>query len=260
MMDHDYLEFIKSIHRFLGIDLSLYKESQMKRRLHSFIEKKGYSTFNNFFSDLKRDQVLVDEFLDRITINVSEFFRNAHRWEILDKQIIPELLKNKRGKLRCWSAACSTGEEPYTLSIILQKHLSPNDFEIIATDIDTTVLSKAKEGIYSTFSLKECPKDVLKNYFKEQDGLFHLSDSVKKTVSFKKHDLLQETFPADLDLIICRNVLIYFTDEAKNQLYYNFSKSLKKDGVLFVGSTEQIFEPNKFDLKINDSFFYIKKI
>src|SRR5690625_3673582 len=113
-MAHDYEHFVKNIYLKTGIDLSLYKEAQMKRRLTSFITNKGFKSFHAFYRSMKKDESLFNGFLERMTINVSEFFRNAKRWEVLEKKILPRLLQENK-ELRLWSAACSTGEEPYTL-------------------------------------------------------------------------------------------------------------------------------------------------
>ncbi|OEF99028.1 chemotaxis protein CheR [Vulcanibacillus modesticaldus] len=254
--DQDYQQFIHNVKRKIGIDLSLYKENQMKRRLTSFREKRGFNDFQSFFKAIEKDEQLLNEFVDRITINVTEFFRNSNRWQVLAKKIIPNL--PNKSKIRCWSAACSTGEEPYTLSIILSHYFPELQFEILATDIDEIALKKANEGIFTERSLKEVPKEIIQKYFRRENGLYYLIPEVKKNIKFKKHDLLVDDFEKDFDLIVCRNVMIYFTEEAKHDLYYKFSDALKEKGVLFVGSTEQIFNPAQYKFKVVDNFFYQK--
>ncbi len=114
----DYIDFILKIKKKTGIDLSLYKEAQMKRRLTSLYEKRGFRNFLDYYAAIHNDNELLNEFLDRMTINVSEFYRNAQRWEVLENKIFPMLLAKNR-KLKIWSAACSTGEEPYSLAMVL---------------------------------------------------------------------------------------------------------------------------------------------
>ena len=116
--DMDYQQFIQNVKNKIGIDLSYYKETQMKRRLTSLREKRGYSNFNDYFKSLSKDEKLYEEFLDRVTINVSEFFRNFTRWEVLREKIIPQLPSNNH--LKCWSSACSTGEEPFSLAMLFK--------------------------------------------------------------------------------------------------------------------------------------------
>lgn len=255
----DYHKFTKNIKNLLHIDLDLYKEAQMKRRLTSFRDKKNFSSFHDFFNELKVNNTLQAEFLDRVTINVSEFFRNMKRWEILEKKIIPNLLKTKKN-LSVWSAACSTGEEPYTLSIILSEYLPLDAFTILASDLDAEVIAKAKQGKYVEHSLKEVPQHIKTKYFtKTQDtNEYIIQDHLKQPITFRVEDLFQTTFTNKFDLIVCRNVFIYFTEEAKQQLYHKFHRALKEDGILFVGSTEQIFQPQKYGFAVEETFFYRK--
>jgi len=253
----DYAAFIGNIKKKTGIDLSLYKEAQMKRRLTSLYEKKGFKNFNEFYKSIHNEEAVLDEFLDRMTINVSEFYRNAQRWDVLDKIIFPRLLaENKR--LKIWSAACSTGEEPYSLAMVLSSHLHIRDISIYATDLDIGVIEKAKLGLYPERSLKEAPAEVVKKYFVNNGTYYQVTDEIKRTVKFKQHNLLDDRYDSGYDLIVCRNVMIYFTEEAKEKIYTNFANSLKSGGVLFVGSTEQIFNPAKFGLESIETFFYKK--
>lgn len=258
MMGDDYYLFIKKIHTKLGIDLSLYKEAQMKRRITTLRDKRGFTSFISYYEALLRDDLLLEEFIDRLTINVSEFYRNPKRWEVLKDKIIPTLLKNN-SSLSIWSAACSTGEEPYSLAILLSEHFPRVNYRILATDIDKNALKRANQGIYPKQALKDLPQPFIRKYFTEENQLHHLDPTLKKNITFKQHNLLADPYPNSIDLIVCRNVVIYFTDEAKETIYRNFGKSLKKDGILFVGSTEQIFNPGDYDLKLLDTFFYQKR-
>ena len=256
-MSLEYEEFIRNIKNLTGIDLSLYKEGQMKRRLTSLYEKRGYRSFRDYYKDIQNSPEVLNEFLDRMTINVSEFYRNAKRWEVLEKKILPNLLESKK-KLKIWSAACSTGEEPYTISMVLSDFLPLDKIEILATDLDENVLARAKYGIYPERSLNEVPEAKKKKYFVAEGGGYRVRDEIKRTVTFKKHNLLADRFEGDFDLVVCRNVLIYFTEEAKTLLYKKFSASIKSGGVFFVGSTEQIFNPGIYDFETADTFFYKK--
>lgn len=255
----DYQKFIVDINQYLKIDLSLYKEAQMKRRLTTLRNKRGYRDFQSYFEALKKDEELREEFIDRITINVSEFFRNPKRWEVLKEKVIPFILEKKGSKsIQIWSAACSTGEEPYSLAIIFSEYFRHVNVSIIATDIDEKALQVAKKGVYQPQSLKELPSELKQKYFTFKNNKYYIDDKLKSTITFKKHDLLKDVYPSNVDLIVCRNVLIYFTDEAKEEIYTNFSKALAKNGILFVGSTEQIFSPDKYNLTLFDTFFYEK--
>lgn len=253
----DYGTFIQGIKRLTGIDLSLYKEAQMKRRLTSLYEKKGFRNFTEFLDGVEKDRDLMNEFLDRMTINVSEFYRNRKRWEILQNKISPQLLEDNK-RLKIWSAACSTGEEPYTIAMVLSNFLPLSQIRILATDLDVNCLQKAKIGVYPERSLHEVPSEMKEKYFTKEGSFYRVKDAIKQTVNFKKHNLLNDPYDSNFDLIVCRNVLIYFTEEAKEQIYKDFSKALRPGGILFVGSTEQIFQPARYGFEVVDTFFYRK--
>ncbi|MEN2766180.1 CheR family methyltransferase [Ornithinibacillus xuwenensis] len=256
-MSDDYGKFTEKVYSKLGIDLKQYKEAQMKRRLTSLRDKKGYPDFMSYFNALNVDNELLNEFVDRITINVSEFYRNPKRWDVLKDTIIPLIKKDKKD-ITVWSAACSTGEEPYSISLLLKEFYPDLNAKIIATDIDDRVLEKANKGIYLEQALKELPKELKAKYFKQVGSQFQVDPTLKRKIQFKKHNLLEDKYPQNVDLIICRNVLIYFTDDAKDKIYHDFANSLNTNGVLFVGSTEQIFSPHKYGFKLLDTFFYQK--
>lgn len=257
-INDDYQGFVKGINYLTGINLSLYKEAQMKRRITSLYEKQGFNGFQDYYNHLRKDQYLLNELLDRMTINVSNFFRNYRRWEVLEKEILPELLSEKK-TLKIWSAACSTGDEPYSLAMVLTRLNALNRVSILATDIDQNALEICRRGIYSEKSLGEVPVELKNKHFEFVDGFYHINQQIKNAVTFKKHNLLADSYGQSYDLIICRNVLIYFTDEAKGLLYKKFSQSLRPGGVLFVGSTEQIFNPTVYDFMSTNTFFYKKR-
>ena len=258
-MTDSYEVFKTDVFRLTKIDLNAYKERQMKRRIDSLIAKHRFTTYHQYVDELKKNKAMFDEFVNYLTINVSEFYRNPEQWVTLEKKILPELL-SKSGTLKIWSAACSTGDEPYSLVMLLSKFMPLNRIKIIATDIDMQVLDKARMGLYNVKSLKGLPDEFLKKYFtKINDTNYKISDEIKKCVEFKKHNLLEDTYPAQCDLIVCRNVLIYFTEEAKEEIYRKFNASLKQKCFLFVGSTEQIIQPEKLGYDTFQSFFYQKK-
>jgi len=257
--EQEFTNFISKIKYLTKIDLNLYKEAQMKRRLTALRDKKGFRNFDAYYHAIASDPSMLGEFLDRITINVSEFWRNANRWDIIEKKILPELLQSNR-KIKCWSAACSTGEEPYTLAMIIDNiHGGFEGVQIVATDIDAEALEKAHKGVYIDRSVKEVPEKYLHKYFHLSNGYYHITNDLKKAVHFKKQNLLLDSFEQNYDLIICRNVLIYFTEEAKRRLYTKFAESLKPGGLLFVGSTEQIFSADEYNLEMAEAFLYRKK-
>jgi chemotaxis protein methyltransferase CheR len=254
----DYEGFKLEIHRLSGINLSFYKEKQMKRRIDSLIKKNGYDLYEDYVRALKTNVALFNEFINYLTINVSEFYRNPDQWEVLQKNVFPMLLKQSR-RLKIWSAACSTGDEPYTLVMVLNEYIPLKDIRIIATDIDKEALRKAKAGVYTEKSLEKLPQAYIAKYFTKSGNLYTVRDEVKTQVEFSHHNMLSDPFPTGCDLIVCRNVLIYFTEEAKVRIYTQFNKSLRTEGILFVGSTEQIIMANRYHFTPFKTFFYMKE-
>lgn len=253
----EYEGFKKEIFGMTGINLSFYKEKQMKRRIDSLISKNNFSCYEEYVKALKVNKVLFNEFINYLTINVSEFYRNPEQWEVLGKEIFPMLL-NRTKSLKIWSSACSTGDEPYTLVMVLNKFLPLSSIKILATDIDRAALDKARTGIYHYKSLEKLPDEMRNKFFVKIGEQYKVKDEVKNCVQFSQHNLLKDEYPNECDLIVCRNVLIYFTEEAKNFIYEKFNKSLKSHGILFVGSTEQIIMANKYNFHPLRTFFYLK--
>jgi chemotaxis protein methyltransferase CheR len=254
--DRDFAYFVKKIEELTTIDLNLYKEGQMRRRLTSLCVKKGFPTFAAYFQAIASDKEVLYEFLDRMTINVSEFWRNPNRWKVLEDTLLPDMY-SRHSHLKCWSAACSTGEEPYTLAMILDT-IKKGSAQVIGADIDEGALAKARAGVYPDRSVRDVPPSYLKSYFTRDGDNYKIADSLKSMVKYQKLNLLIDRFETGFDLIICRNVMIYFTEEAKQLLYRKFVDALKPGGILFVGSTEQIFSPSQYQLEPAETFFYRK--
>ena len=257
-MAYDYEYFKKEIFKLTTIDLNAYKEKQMKRRIDTLIGKHVIAGYDKYVQALRDDKKLFEEFVNYITINVSEFYRNTDQWDVLDKQIIPELISKFGKNLKIWSAACSTGDEPYSLVMALSKHIPLNQIKIIATDLDKQVIAKAKVGLYNEKSIAGVQADLKKKYFTQVGPSYKISDEIKARVEFKEHNLLKDTYPSDCNMIVCRNVLIYFTEEAKDEVFVKFQKNLKPGGILFIGSTEQIINYRDIGYQRKSSFFYEK--
>ncbi len=257
-MAYDYEYFKKEVFALTKIDLNAYKEKQMKRRIDTLIEKHKIAGYDTYVKTLKTDKQMFEEFVSYLTINVSEFYRNPEQWDLMDKEIIPELIKKFGKNLKIWSAACSTGDEPYSLVMALSRHIPLNQIKIYATDIDKQILEKAKLGLYNEKSIAAVPKDLKDKYFEKVGASYRIKDEIKSRVEFKQHNLLKDPFPTGMHMIVCRNVLIYFTEEAKDLIFREFNDSLASKGVLFIGSTEQIINYKEIGFQRKNSFYYDK--
>lgn len=255
----DYEGFKKSVFSLTTIDLNAYKEKQMRRRIDTLITKNKVASYSAYVDLIKKDKEKFDQFINFLTINVSEFYRNPEQWKLLDKDVIPMLLQNFGKSLKIWSAACSTGDEPYSLVMALSKHMPLNQIKILATDIDRQVIDTARMGLYNEKSIAGVPDEFKRKYFTKVGNSYQISNEIKSRVEFKQHNLLKDTYPSGYHMIVCRNVLIYFTEEAKEEVYKKFNSALCKNGVLFIGSTEQIMNYKELNYQRQSSFFFSRE-
>ncbi|MCR4850063.1 MAG: protein-glutamate O-methyltransferase CheR [Lachnospiraceae bacterium] len=255
-MAYEYEEFKRDILQLTKVDLNSYKEQQMKRRIVSLYTKHSFKGFQDYVAALRSDKSLYEEFMNYFTINVSEFYRNPEQWKLMDADVIPQLISRFGENLKVWSAACSTGDEPYSLVMALSRHIPLNKINIYATDIDKQVLEKAKAGLYAQKSIASVPDDLKRKYFTDVGGAYQISDEIKSRVRFAEHNLILNNYQKDFNFIVCRNVLIYFTEEAKENVFAKFYQSLKPGGILFIGSTEQITSYKEIGYLRKSSFYY----
>lgn len=254
-MPDAYEVFLQDLRRRKGLDLTGYKRPQMERRINSLMRSLKVDDYTAYLDLMEREIQHWRKFVDTLTINVSEFYRNPPQWQVLESKIIPELMQ-KSNSLKIWSAGCSTGEEPYTLSMVLMQNFPHLSFSVNASDIDDEVLNKARAGVYGDKAVVNLPKIYLAKYFHRQGNTYTVTDEVKKKIKFYKHNLLKDIFDHNYDLILCRNVVIYFTEESKAYLYKGFYDALRPGGILFTGSTEQIFQAREIGYSLVASFFY----
>ncbi len=257
-MFDNYDLFKKEVLKLTKIDLDFYKEKQMRRRIDTIAAKNGAKSYEEYIALIRKDKALFEQFVNFLTINVSEFYRNPDQWKLMDETVIPKILENNKGTIKIWSAACSTGDEPYSLAMAFSKHVPLNKIKIMATDIDKQVIAHAQVGLYTAKSIAGVPADMKAKYFTQVGASYQIAEEIKKCVEFKEHNLLKDIYPKDFDLILCRNVVIYFTDEAKDMIYQKFFESLKKKGVLFIGSTEQISNYRDIGFERLSSFYFQK--
>ncbi|KGM97017.1 chemotaxis protein CheR [Clostridium novyi A str. 4552] len=253
----DLKDFEKWVFKEFNIDLSAYKSNQLHRRISSLMTRVGARTVDDYILLLKKDKEQRQKFLDFITINVTEFFRNPEIFNDLKNKIENDLIKRERN-LKIWSAACSIGAEPYSIAMILDNLIPRGNHKILATDIDNSILERAKKGEYTKSEIKNVKSEYVNKYFTEEDDKYIISSKMKNMVSFKKHDLILDSYEKNFDLIVCRNVVIYFNQDIKDVIYKKFSDSLKKGGLLFVGATESIYNYRDYGFEKASTFIYKK--
>ena len=251
-----YAEIKRSVKTLLNLNLDYYKDEQMKRRLDSWLVRSGASNWVEYFQRVRADINERSRFRDYLTINVSTFFRDPDRWQSLRDLIIPTLLKEalslrpKDTGLKIWSAGCSIGVEAYSLAILLEELSPTRRHKIMATDFDQSALKKAKAGGPYSFEEIQNLNPAQKTAYLQPDGPpFYIKLALAKRIEFKEHNLLDDPYPGEMDLIICRNVVIYFTSKTKDALYRKFFAALRQGGILFLGATEIIPRPHEFGLR-----------
>lgn len=253
----EYRYFVNKVKNLSNLDLSNYKPWQIQRRLIFIMEQAGTKDYKEFADILASDNNMLNKFIDWVTINVSEFFRDHLKFKELKDYVLPELLRDKQS-LKVWSAGCSNGSEPYTIALLLEELTPARRHTIIGTDLDNRILEQARAGRYQGKDIRNIPDHLSKRFLTQEGDTFVLSDEIKKRVTLVKHDLLRDPYDHGFDLILCRNVVIYFTNEAKDKIYRNFRESLNDGGVLFVGGAESILNARELGFQVLRPFFYTK--
>lgn len=241
----------------LNLQLSGYKQNQLQRRITTIMKKSGAEDLKTYAKKIKQDAQVRQAFLDYITINVTEFYRNPVLFAEFERFLIEELA-TQFPQLKIWSAACSTGAEAYSIAIALKEKGLQQKSRIIATDIDQPILEKAQIGMYREAEIKNIDPAILMKYFSLEDPYYYLQEEIKKLVQFRRHDLILDSYEKGFHAIICRNVTIYFNEDVKESIYKKMSDALVPGGIFFIGATETIYRPEEYGLKKIGSFLYQK--
>ncbi len=238
----------RAITESTGFNCEQYKEAHFKRRVNVRVRATNSENYEEYIRLLKKNSAEHEHLIKALTINISEFFRNPETFGVIEKEVLPFLIKSRSDSLvksiHIWSAGCATGEEVYSLAILLHKVLG-RDFDkyrisIIGTDIDNFSLEKARKGIYRENVLKNVDSSTKRNYFLKQGETYQVSDQLKNMIRFKRHDMISESLTDHFDLIICRNVMIYFKKEIQEELQLNFHKVLNRGGFFIIGKAETL--------------------
>jgi chemotaxis protein methyltransferase CheR len=245
--DEDFLFLKEKIFQVAGIHLTEKKRELVRSRIQSFLRSSKFNSVDELKVELRNSNPAVtQQFVNLLTTNKTDFFRERKHFDFLIYNLIPQWKKDRKTEIKIWCSASSTGEEPYTIAMVLLHHLPKNtSFKILATDIDTHVLKKAQNGVYSTSKILEIPREYQAHLIegrKKAMGWFKVSDELHSKIAFKQHNLIESTYPGDevFDAIFCRNVLIYFERQTINKLMEKLHLSLKKSGHLFIGHSESI--------------------
>ena len=253
----DYMDFCEGIRRLCQIDLAQYKRGQMERRIRSFAGRGGIDDLGEYLAALRADQGKLDEFLDRMTINVSQLWRNPEQWDMLARNVIPELAE--RGRVRAWSAGASYGAEAYTLAAVCKEVARTARIDIRGTDIDRRVVMRARDGEFDAEDARSAPPKALERWFEPYRDGWRAKRDLKSITTFDVGDLLRMRPPvAQFDLVLCRNTVIYFTEEVRDALHGRLAESIRSGGYLMVGSTERVSNPTALGLEPAHPFTYRK--
>ena len=232
-----------------NLDINNYKDKCIKRRIAVRIRANGCKTGEEYVNLLRRREAELENLLKTLTINVTQFFRNPFAFDAIRDDILPLIFKKKAEEpdspLKIWSVGCSSGEEPYSLAIILKEYFKKElicfSSIINATDFDAEVIAQAREGIYQEKSLEEVPLHLKEKYFIPlEKGIFRIAPQIKGMVTFKRRNILQDDLYEKQDLIICRNMLIYFSREQQAAILDKFTKALPLGGFLVLGKAETL--------------------
>ncbi|MBC3797700.1 chemotaxis protein [Acetobacterium tundrae] len=270
LSDELYDKYIKLIYKRTGLYYESNKKYFVEKRIIQHTESLQIDSLNEYYMLLKfgTDSSEFYQLINDLTINETYFFRDFPQLRNFAEDVLPIVEKRKmsRKKIKIWCAACSTGEEPYTLSIILQEMLDEPekwDIQIIASDINSEVLQSAKTGLYDSRAIKDVPIEYLEKYFKKRQDKYLINLNIRKSVSFFRINLMDTMSRSSIngcDFIFCRNCLIYFDEQSRKSVVMSFYESLNLEGFLFLGHSESVGRITSLykAKKIGDTIVYSK--
>jgi chemotaxis protein methyltransferase CheR len=258
--EEDFLELQDRIIKDTGWDCRRFKSAYLKRRLAVRMRSLGIKSYRVYREILEKDPEEYVRLKDRLTVNVTGFFRDIEVYDFLKEQILPEILSRQREvwkatgekgifnpQIKIWSAGCSTGEEPYTLAMLLTDFMEMNcphySIRIVATDLDQYCLSRAAEGVYPRASAAQMLEDYVNRFFLKINDQLKVRDEIRKKVVFKQHNLFSDPPLEEMDMVVCRNVMIYFSKDLQQRLFQSFYKALVPRGYYVLGKTETLLGP-----------------
>ncbi|MDP9204480.1 MAG: protein-glutamate O-methyltransferase CheR [Gemmatimonadota bacterium] len=244
----EFRALMAKITRDRGFQCSSYKDKCLRRRFAVRMRAKGASSHSEYARILDTDPREYDRLVRSLTINVTKFFRNWEMFSVLDQKVIPALWERGERELRVWSAGCSSGEEPYSVGILMDKSAAETNqlsrlqsVSIVGTDIDTNCLAEADRACYADSAIGDTPAELRERYFPLVAGMYTMRPEVRRLVTFQVRDLLSSPPPFEsVHLLVCRNVVIYFEREAQDALFTEFHRALAPGGFLVLGKVETL--------------------
>jgi two-component system CheB/CheR fusion protein len=241
-------ELIADLQKKFGRDLSNYRLACLQRRVSLRMSALGVSTLERYKELIGENPDEIDRLLDTVTIHVTEFFRDQDVFDAITNDIMPELVERKLRSpsrtIRVWSAGCSTGEEAYSLAILMMQYLRTHELdlatELYATDISKDAVAVGREGVYAEKKVSRIPANLRRRYFERDGEGYRVAAHVRRQVKFSIHDLFSEPPFSLLDVILCRNVLIHFDGGVRNNVLVRFHKALGENGTLILGKSEAV--------------------
>jgi len=254
----EYVDFCEAIRRICSIDLLQYKRGQMERRIRAFAATRGHGALPQYLAVLRRDRDELDRFLDRVTINVSQLWRHPEQFDVLGRDVLPDL--GRAGRIRAWSAGCSYGAEAFTLAAVCRSVVPRASVAITGVDIDARMIERARTGIFTAGDARSVAPALMDTWFTRlPDGRFEAVPALRAMCRFEVGDLLRARPRAGAyDLVMCRNTVIYFNDEVRDALHARLATALRPGGCLVVGATERVADPARIGLVPTHPFTYRK--
>lgn len=251
----DFKKLLDEISRNTGLNLVGYRDSYLKRRIGVRIKANRLKSYDEYIEFLRKNPSEYDKLLDRLTVNVTEFFRNPSTFEAFRSKVLPEL--SSKREIRIWSAGCASGEEPYSIAITVSeffgRELERRFIRIYATDIDDLSLRRAIKGEYEAKKVANVDSDMLNKYFIKTGEKYMVKPEIKRMVIFEKQDILKRRWINFFDVVFCRNVAIYFSRDSLEILYGNLYDSLRKGGYLITGKVESLAGDIKSHFEVVDN-------
>ena len=267
LSDADFEGYRSLIYKESGITFTATNRSILESRLKERLREKHIDSVTNYLDMIKKDQGELKGFLDSVTTNLTRLFRNQAQFDALEHFVVKEVMNLKRtsgnNTIKIWSAGCSTGEEPYTIAMLMNEVLPPSwKYEIVASDLSLKCLMTAKEGFYQESRIVGIPDNHLKKYFDKVEGGFKAKPSIMTPIRFDYHNLKNDSGLRGVDIVFCRNVIIYFDDAAQKEVIDRFWESMSPKSFLFIGHSESLFGMDtKFEfLKTQWATLYQKSI